>query len=79
MEGTGHAEVRETHAAVVFFIGDMAYKLKKPVDLGFLDFHSRQVREAVCHREAHRVATDETGYDMRAVALIRTFDMPPQG
>jgi hypothetical protein len=29
--------------------------------------------------EAHRVATDETGYDMRAVALIRTFDMPPQG
>jgi aminoglycoside phosphotransferase family enzyme len=61
MEGTGHAEVRETHAAVVFFIGDMAYKLKKPVDLGFLDFHSRQVREAVCHREVQlnrRLAPD---------------------
>ena len=32
------AEVRETHSAVVVFVGDRAYKVKKPVDLGFLDF-----------------------------------------
>ncbi len=41
----------ETHSAVVFFIGDRAYKLKKPVDLGFLDFSTPQAREAACHRE----------------------------
>jgi aminoglycoside phosphotransferase family enzyme/predicted kinase len=41
----------ETHSAVVFFVGDRAYKLKKPVDLGFLDFRDRAAREAACHRE----------------------------
>ncbi|MFD2419894.1 bifunctional aminoglycoside phosphotransferase/ATP-binding protein [Amycolatopsis pigmentata] len=43
--------VSETHSGVVFFVGDRAYKLKKPVDLGFLDFTSRESREDVCHKE----------------------------
>jgi aminoglycoside phosphotransferase family enzyme/predicted kinase len=53
--------VAETHSAVVFFVGDRAYKLKKPVDLGFLDFRRREDREAVCHREValnRRLAPD---------------------
>ncbi|MCU7729446.1 AAA family ATPase [Actinoplanes sp. KI2] len=57
----GQAAVIETHAAVVFFLGDCAYKLKKPVDLGFLDFRRRTDREAVCHREVElnrRLAAD---------------------
>src|SRR5689334_2434559 len=45
------AEVAETHAGVVFFVGDRAYKMKKPVDLGFLDFSTRERRERACHRE----------------------------
>ena len=45
------AEVEETHAAAVFFAGDRAYKLKKPVSLGFLDFTTRQARAAACARE----------------------------
>lgn len=55
------AEVRETHSAVVVLIGTRAYKLKKAVDLGFLDFRSRAVRQAVCHREVElnsRLAPD---------------------
>ncbi len=44
-------EVRETHCAVVFFLGDRAYKVKKPVNLGFLDFTTAEARRAVCHRE----------------------------
>jgi aminoglycoside phosphotransferase family enzyme len=35
----GFVATRETHAAVVFLVGDRAYKLKKPVNLGFLEFH----------------------------------------
>jgi aminoglycoside phosphotransferase family enzyme/predicted kinase len=61
MTSTDHAAVVETHAAVLFFIGDRAYKLKKPVDLGFLDFRRRSDREAVCHREVElnrRMAPD---------------------
>ena len=53
--------VVETHSAVVVFFGDHAFKVKKPVDLGFLDFRSRAAREAVCHREVElnrRLAPD---------------------
>jgi aminoglycoside phosphotransferase family enzyme/predicted kinase len=56
-----YAAVAETHTAVVFFVGDRAYKLKKPVVFGFLDFRSRDVREAVCRREVElnrRLAPD---------------------
>jgi len=51
MGPSDHTAVVETHAAIVFFVGDRAYKLKKPVDLGFLDFRRRTDRETVCHRE----------------------------
>jgi uncharacterized protein len=46
-----YAQVAETHSAVVFFVGDRAYKLKKPVDLGFLDFSTAAARAAACARE----------------------------
>lgn len=49
--GNGPVAVRETHIGVVFLVGDRAYKLKKPVDVGFLDFRTRQSRLAVCHKE----------------------------
>ncbi|MGZ4588385.1 MAG: bifunctional aminoglycoside phosphotransferase/ATP-binding protein [Mycobacteriaceae bacterium] len=55
------ASVYETHSAVVFFFGDRAYKVKKPVDLGFLDFTTVEARRAVCHREVElnrRLAPD---------------------
>ncbi|MFG2006249.1 AAA family ATPase [Spirillospora sp. NPDC048911] len=45
------AAVSETHIGIVFFTGDRAYKLKKPVNLGFLDFSTREARERACHRE----------------------------
>jgi len=46
-----YAQVAETHSAVVFFVRDRAYKLKKPVDLGFLDFRTPQDRAVACARE----------------------------
>jgi len=46
-----YAAVSETHSAVVFFAGDRAYKLKKPVSLGFLDFSTPEARAAACQRE----------------------------
>lgn len=49
--GAPRAEVRETHTAVVFFVGDRAYKVKKPVDMTFLDFTTVAARRAVCERE----------------------------
>lgn len=55
------AGAAETHSAAVYFAGERAFKVKKPVDLGFLDFRSLAVREAVCHREVElnrRLAPD---------------------
>lgn len=48
---TPFADVSETHAAVVFLAGDRAFKLKKPVDLGFLDFSTRANRLAALRNE----------------------------
>jgi uncharacterized protein len=45
------AAVRETHSGVVILLGDRAYKLKKPVNLGFLDFSTRERRDEACRRE----------------------------
>ncbi len=56
-----YVDAAETHSAAVFFFGDHAYKVKKPVDLGFLDFRTREAREAICHREVElnrRLAPD---------------------
>ncbi|MFE7565602.1 AAA family ATPase [Streptomyces sp. NPDC057539] len=49
--GAPPAEVSETHTAVVMFIGDHAYKVKKRVNLGFLDFVPVEARRAACERE----------------------------
>lgn len=43
--------VSETHSAVVYFAGDYAYKLKKPVRLDFLDFSTLAARALACQRE----------------------------
>jgi uncharacterized protein len=45
------ADIRETHTAVVILVGRHAVKLKKPVDLGFLDFSTRAKRHTACLRE----------------------------
>ena len=51
----------ETHSAIVLLIGDRAYKVKKPVNLGFLDFSTPEARRATCEREVQlnrRIAPD---------------------
>lgn len=47
----GHVGAVETHISLLFFVGDRVYKARKPVRYGFLDFSSREAREADCHRE----------------------------
>jgi aminoglycoside phosphotransferase family enzyme/predicted kinase len=55
------AMVRETHTAVIVLVGDRAYKTKKVVNLGFVDFRTRLARREACHREVvlnRRMAPD---------------------
>ena len=51
LRGAPYTDVAETHSASVFFAGDRAYKLKKPVKLAFLDFTTLAGRAAACKRE----------------------------
>jgi aminoglycoside phosphotransferase family enzyme/gluconate kinase len=44
-------ELVETHISWVLLAGDFAYKIKKPVDLGFLDFSNLAKRRFNCEEE----------------------------
>lgn len=50
-EAVTDVQVIETHISVVFLAGDHAYKIKKPVNLGFLDFSSLARRRRFCEEE----------------------------
>ena len=44
-------EVHQTHISLVFLAGPLAYKIKKPVDLGFLDYTTLERRRHFCEEE----------------------------
>ena len=44
-------QVIETHISWVLLTGEYAYKVKKPVDLGFLDFSTLEARRRFCEEE----------------------------
>ena len=48
---TPGASIAETHISVVFFAGDRAYKLLKPVQMPFLDYSTLDLRLAAVDRE----------------------------
>ncbi len=41
----------QTHISYVFLAGDRAFKVKKPVDFGFLDFSTLEKRREFCYAE----------------------------
>ena len=50
-EGASSVQHIETHISHVLLAGELAYKLKKPVNLGFLDFSTLERRHACCEEE----------------------------
>ncbi|HTP94622.1 MAG TPA: AAA family ATPase [Burkholderiales bacterium] len=47
----GRIRIVETHISWVLLTGEYAYKIKKPVDLGFVDFSTLRKRRAACIAE----------------------------
>ena len=47
----GTIELRETHASCVYLTDQKVYKIKKPVNLGFLDFSTLERRHHFCQQE----------------------------
>ncbi|XKE46552.1 hypothetical protein LG302_05270 [Halomonas organivorans] len=57
----GEVEVKETHMAFVFLVGERVYKLKKPVEYRHRDCHRLASREFLCREEVRlnrRLAPD---------------------
>ncbi len=44
-------EFRQTHISAVFLVGEFVYKVKKPLNLGFLDFSTLERRQYFCEQE----------------------------
>ena len=68
-DGVDTVEVRETHSAVVFLAGSRAYKMKKAVDYGFLDFTTLLKRRYFCYQELflNQRAAPDVYREVRAV------------
>lgn len=57
----GPVTVVQTHISVVLLVGDRVFKLKKPVDLGFVDYSTLERRRICCEAEValnRRLAPD---------------------
>jgi aminoglycoside phosphotransferase family enzyme/predicted kinase len=50
-EPVDDVRIIQTHISVVFLAGQLVYKVKKPVDFGFLDFTTLEKRRHFCHEE----------------------------
>lgn len=65
-------DVIETHAALVFLIGDKAFKLKKAVDLGYLDFSTIEKRRRALEREFELNRRTAPSFYQRVVPVSRS-------
>jgi uncharacterized protein len=47
----GHVRIIETHISTLLLAHGEAWKIKKPLDLGFLDYSTLKLRRHACHEE----------------------------
>jgi uncharacterized protein len=69
-------EVIETHISSVLLTGEYAYKVKKPVNLGFLDFTTLDARRRFCEDELRLNRRTAPGLYLNVAAIARTRDGP---
>jgi aminoglycoside phosphotransferase family enzyme len=64
-------ELIETHISWVLLAGDLAYKIKKPVNPGFLDFTTLEKRKFFCDEElrVNKRLAPEIYIDVMAISL----------
>jgi aminoglycoside phosphotransferase family enzyme/predicted kinase len=69
----------ETHISWVFLTGPFVYKLKKPLDLGFLDYTSLERRRRFCEEEIRVSGRFAPELYVAAVPITGTPDEPRVG
>lgn len=69
----------ETHISHVLLAGETAYKIKKPVDLGFLDFSTLEARRHFCEEELRLNRRLAPGLYLDVVAITGSAHAPRVG
>lgn len=77
--GGGDRRRIDTHISTVVLAGDLALKIKKPLDLGFLDFRRLAAREAACREELRVNSRTAPQIYQAVVALTGRPDRPDLG
>ena len=66
--------VRQTHISLVFIGGDIVYKVKKPVELSFLDFSTVELRRHYCNEEVRINRPWAPNVYLSVVPITRSVD-----
>jgi len=69
-------EVLQTHISCILLAGDYAYKIKKPVNLGFLDFSTLQARRHYCEEELRLNRRTAPGLYLDVIAIGGSVSAP---
>lgn len=69
-------ELIETHISWVILAGDFVYKIKKPIDLGFLDFSTLEKRRYCCEEELRLNRRLAAGIYLDVIAIGGTAQQP---
>ena len=72
--GAPPVAVHETHASWVFVAGERAYKIKKPLALGFLDYSTLELRHCACREEVRVNRELAPGLYLGVRAIVRSED-----
>ncbi|MCB1880938.1 MAG: hypothetical protein KDI54_12945, partial [Gammaproteobacteria bacterium] len=73
---SGRVELIETHISSVILAGEFAYKIKKPLDLGFLDFSTLERRRFCCEEELRLNRRLTENLYLQVVKITGTWDRP---
>lgn len=68
-ETTQSVDFKETHTSRIYLTDFHAYKLKKPLNLGFLDFTTLEKRRYYCHEEVRLNRRFTTGIYLGVIEL----------
>ena len=69
-------ELIETHISWVVLTGEFAYKIKKPVNFGFLDFSTLDKRRRYCEQELQLNRRLAPSIYLEVVSISGTSDKP---
>ena len=71
---TEPVQLIQTHISFILLTGDYTYKIKKPVDFGFLDYSTLEKRHHFCTQELEMNRRTATEIYLEVLPIIQSDD-----